>query len=405
MASLECVKPLKVVHPFKSIEFWDNHKLKIWGLGFLLRLLLIPFGLETTDYNRFRVPLARGLAEGGGLYNEVEYDQIPIYPYITAMMVLFLGTESQILTAIAIKLPIAIADGFVLIVLYKIGIRLDLRDEGLLSSLVYAVNPLTLRNGAKARWDGLMILTLLIAFYFMLQNHPYRFGFTVSTGCLIKVILIYLFGIALAYWKNDWLKLLKATLTFLLTTTALIAIVLIPFKTSLNQMYEGLASHLAYSIDETHAVVPDFIEYRNLFFNVKPILWVGVWAIVFFSLQVASLLAYYFNPEEKILIEIMTFQMTLLSLFFINMHDQFLVWLFPSLLLWSITKSGKTLYFPILITIGYFAYVLPTTIGERIGVIILGFTGVWIIYQLLKELINLHKSLGRNWNSETYSKF
>ena len=73
-----------------------------------------------SDYYLYRIPIATKLANGGGLYGDVFYNQMPIYPYLTALMVLLTGTDNETLLRVAIKFPQIVGDSIIPIFIYKI---------------------------------------------------------------------------------------------------------------------------------------------------------------------------------------------------------------------------------------------------------------------------------------------
>jgi hypothetical protein len=376
---------------FFKQEFWDRNRYYVWIFGLILRLIVTPFGLNTHDYHDFRLPVAIGLAKGGGLYNDVHYNQMPIYPYITALMVMLVGTNNLIFTGIAIKLPLAVADACVPIIIYKIGLRLNKSKEGLITSIFYAINPISILEVYWARWDGFASLIVFIAFYYMLQNRPYHFGVFISLGFLLKEFPLFLFGIAIVYWQKDWRKIIKSISTFITSTLFIFGLVMIPYGTTLNQVIDDLLGHPIYKVSFV-TIIPSFSEIAEL-------IWVSLWFIIFMTIEIIPLIIYYRDPDESIIIDVITLQMTFLSIFFINTHCQFLLWLLPWLIFWGMIKGRNASLSPIFLIIGYFLLrfgidllIFPL---QLLGAIILVIIGIWITNQiLLKTFLRRLSCLG-----------
>ena len=384
----------KLFNDIKDITFWENNRYYVWILGFVLRVLITPFAFKGSgDYFLYRLPVAIGLSEGGSLYNDIHYNHMPIYPYITALAILIVGIENPTLTAIALKLPIAIFDSFIPFLIYKIGIQINHYKEGLITSLVYAVNPISILEVQWARWDGFASMTVLLAFYLMLQKRPILFGLTVSFGFMLKQYPLFIFGIAIVFWKDEITIIIKAIITFTLSTILVLALVLLPFNTTLNQMVHDLSSHPIYQ--EEHSAIkfayncPLDIE-NQTFCTILPGLLISLWFLIFMSFQFLSLILYYKNPSESNLIESITLQLTLLSLFFINRHAQFTLWLLPWLIFWGIKNEGKNVSLPIFLILGYLGLRFGTdyslNIIRNLGKIILFILGLFLVVKTTSNL-------------------
>lgn len=351
---------------FLQLNFWEEKRHYIWVIGVILRILITPFSFKSShDYYDYRLPVAISLAEGGGLYDDVHYNHMPIYPYISALAILLVGTENETLTAIAIKLPIAIADSLIPIIIYKIGIRLNYRREGLMASLIYAVNPLSILEVQWARWDSFASLTVVLAFYLMLQKRSVLFGLTVALGFMLKQFPLFIFGLAFVYWRTEIKMIVRSIVVFSLTTIIILCAVLLPFDTSLSQMISDLSNHPSYQGYSISVLLANNCHY--LFdnigfcynFEVSNELFIRIWLLIFLLFQLYSLLLFDKNLTESNLIEVITLELTLLSLFFINRHVQYVVWLLPWVLLWAFKNGGKFRIIPIFLMLGYF--------GSRIG--------------------------------------
>ncbi|MHA2029541.1 MAG: hypothetical protein ACW99Q_09130 [Candidatus Kariarchaeaceae archaeon] len=379
-----------------SYDFWNSKRYYIWFLGFFLRLIFTPLAVNSFDYVEFRLPIAERIANGEGLYSDIDYNQMPIYPYVTAFMVILVGTKYDILTAMAIKLPLVIADFFLCLFIYKVGNLLNLRKEALFSSLIYALNPISIAEITLARWDVVVSLTIFICLYFLLKDRPVSLGVTIALGFLTKEVPLFFFGATIVYWKNDLIKVAKTILSFFSTLIVVLFLVLVPYGTSPKQMLDGLLSHPIYEEeanscgDACHAPSQDIMNFFGLFTNLPEITYIGIWTIVFGILTLLPMYLYIKNPKEEKLFSVILVQITLLSIFFWSMHSQFLLWSLPWAIFFVI-KEKKYYPIPAIIVI---SYILRKITYNAITVGILDFpadimliiVGAIMIYEALKDL-------------------
>ncbi|MHA2090348.1 MAG: hypothetical protein ACW98K_05770 [Candidatus Kariarchaeaceae archaeon] len=70
----------KRLSSLRSFDFWENNRIKIWILGFILRILFTPFTLYDADYKQHRIPVVTGL---GGLRNSNPVVTPLVYPTLS----------------------------------------------------------------------------------------------------------------------------------------------------------------------------------------------------------------------------------------------------------------------------------------------------------------------------------
>jgi 4-amino-4-deoxy-L-arabinose transferase-like glycosyltransferase len=322
---------------------------------------------------------------------------MPIYPYMTALMVTIVGTENKYITAMAIKFPLVIADFILCLFIYKVGHQLNYKKEGLFTSLFYAINPISIAEITLARWDVVVSLTIFICLYFLLENRPFALGATISLGFLTKEVPLFFFGSVLIYWIRDWKKIIQTGLSFLVTLVGILLLVLVPFGTTLKQMIDGLTSHPIYAEeanscgDACHAPSQDIMNFFGLFIDLPETTYVIIWAVIFgiFTLLPMYLFVKNEGNEEK-LFSVILIQITLLSIFFWSMHSQFLLWSLPWTIFFVI-KEGRYYSIPPIIVV---SYILRKITFNAITVGILDFpadialiiVGSIMIYESLKDL-------------------
>ncbi|MHA2252845.1 MAG: glycosyltransferase 87 family protein [Candidatus Kariarchaeaceae archaeon] len=362
-----------------------------------MRIVFTPFTFYDADYKQYRIPVATGLLDGKGLYSEIAYNQMPVYPYISAFMLFLVGTSNSTLTRMAIKFPQVLADACIPFVLYKISLEIssqqqnneNIKRSGVLASVVYALNPMGLYELSNATFHFIASLFLLLAVYCLLKNKPILVGFLISLGFLVSQYPLFVWGIVFIYWRNDVGKIIRSGFSFLFITIAILGATLIPYNTSIQQMVENLNSHNSYQARVLNAtqVIVKVIE---LGIELPNNVWSTIWLIVFTLCMLLPLYLYFRNPLPTHIIAVITMQVTLLSIFFISNHSKHTIWLLPWILLWSFTKRDIRIYIPLLIFLGYFLRRLRTFLpGEFLfGSIVLGFSGIWILAKIIRELKN-----------------
>lgn len=379
----------------RTFGFWESNRFWVWFIGLLLRILSTPCEMTSFDYVVFRLPIAQELAEGKGLYSDVVYDQMPIYPYITALAILIVGTENKVLTAMAIKLPLAVADALIPVVLYRLGKKLEYNHAGLLASLTYALNPMSFHEIALAHWDSVVTLLVLLAFCCLIDHRPCAFGLLISLGFLTKEYPLFLFGVALVHWRNDLLKLVQAGVSFMLLTVSIVAAVMMPWGTTWNEVADGLSSHPIYQ-DDMHNPVRDGVLVLRLFIDITFAAWISVWAVLFLVLVLLPMWFYVKKGSDcdRRLMDVVVVHVVMLSTFFCSMHSQFMMWLLPWALLWGFRQwemdpviSRKStisaLFVPVAIVRGYSLRKMSII---AFGDTLITMAGFWILISALRSL-------------------
>ncbi|OLS21771.1 MAG: hypothetical protein HeimC2_32300 [Candidatus Heimdallarchaeota archaeon LC_2] len=382
-----------------SLDYLIDHKIKIWFIGFLIRLILSPWLIDTYDYRVFRIPVAQGLLEGGALYNDVHYNHMPIYPYLTWLMVSIVGFENPFITSLAIKLPQTVADSLIPFVIFKIGTKLNKKEIGLRASVLYALNPIPIYEIMWATFHSIASLFLLLAFYYLLGNRPLFTGLFISLGFLTSQFPLFFFIIVGGYWIREFKKIILSFTSFLLTSASLIAIVLIPNGTSLSQMLTDLGSHPSYQATGQQCPRPILIMANILFGITIDVL--NLFSILLF-LSFAMVPVYYMikHKKENLIFNYVVYEFVLLTIFFYCVHTKYILWSLPLIIFWSIERVEVFGKIPKYILIGYvlrriFFYIPrdyhPNDIsfgilGFLFAELILGIIGLSICRQIIREM-------------------
>ncbi|MCE7736386.1 MAG: glycosyltransferase family 39 protein [Candidatus Heimdallarchaeota archaeon] len=394
---------------FTSIEYLLKNKERVWLLGFIIRLMIAPWLTTTYDYTEFRIPIAQGLYNGGALYNDVNYNHMPIYPYLTWLMVSLVGFENEFLTSLAIKLPQIVADSLIPLVIYRIGVKLDKENIGLKASAIYALHPIPMYEILWATFHSIASLFLLLAFYFMLDDKPSITGIFLSLGFLTSQYPLFFFIIVGGYWLHHKKKIILSFLSFTLSTAIIVALVLVPNGTSLDQMLTDLRAHPSYQAIGQQCPRPILIlinEISGISLDVLNII-----AITLFLIFVLIPIYPMINKNYEVsIIDFIVYEMILLTIFFYCIHTKYILWLLPFIILWSVDRNDRFSNSTNIILVGYifrrlFFYIprdfwpndiIFGFIGFIFAELIIGIIGFNICKQILTQTVfpfnDLHKT-------------
>ncbi|MHA2172260.1 MAG: hypothetical protein ACXAB7_20495 [Candidatus Kariarchaeaceae archaeon] len=328
--------------------------------------MVTPFDPLGWDYENYRVPVANGLVSGKGLYSEIDYNQMPVYPYLSAFMLLLVGTQHASLMAIAIKFPQVVVDSLIPVMLYQLGKALNQKKAGWNSSLIYTFNPYSIYEIANASFHSIAALLTLITIYCLLQQRPYLVGISI-------------------YQLRD---IFIATTSFVICTFSILAMVLLPYGTSLKEMYTDLRAHPIYGPEGYQNTTRDVISGLTFITNLQFSLWSRIWFILFVLFLVIPLFLFLKNPRLIGIVDVVTIQLALLSIFFISNHTKHTLWLLPWVFFWAFMHGGMVRSIPFVILIGYFLRRMQGVLPRKylIGDIVLGIGGIWIIFSIITIL-------------------
>jgi hypothetical protein len=350
--------------------------------------LVTPFDPLGWDYENYRVPVANGLVSGKGLYSEIDYNQMPVYPYLSAFMLLLVGTQHASLMAIAIKFPQVVADSLIPVMLYQLGKALNQKKAGWYSSLIYTFNPYSIYEIANASFHSIAALLTLITIYCLLQQRPYLVGISIALGFLVSQYPLVLFGVVVAHWRYKLRDTFIAATSFVICTFSVLAMVLLPYGTSISEMYTDLRAHPIYSPEGYQNTSRDVISGLTFITSWQFSLWSRIWLILFAVFLVIPLFLFMKNPRLDGIVDVVTIQLALLSIFFISNHTKHTLWLLPWVLFWAFMHGGTIRSVPFVILIGYFLRRMQGVLPRKylIGDIVLGIGGIWIIFSIIATL-------------------
>ncbi|MHA2276600.1 MAG: hypothetical protein ACXAC2_12565 [Candidatus Kariarchaeaceae archaeon] len=372
------------------IQFITNNKRKLWFLGFILRLIASSTNLQAYDYVKYRIPISKELNNGSGLYSDINYNQMPLYPYLSALMYFIFGNQNDVLTAVLLRFPITVADSIIPIVIYQLGIKLNKKQQGTMASIIYALNPMSLIEISVASFHSIGTLFLLLSIYYLLDNKFALSGVYVSLGFFTSEFPLIALGASFVYLRNNLIDFSKQIIGFLSTSTTVLLLVLIPSDTSIQTMYSSLERHPIYK-GTIRGVVSELYEFLHNNFGVQEEIYYEIWLVLFLAFSVLPLILILRNSTEVVIFDVIIMQMTLLSIFFTANHTKHIFWIFPWLSFWACVYGGRIRYSIILITITYFIRRYVQDYHNEyvwISTILLGFTGFWIISISLRHLID-----------------
>lgn len=202
-------------------------------LGFLVRIILSPFGTLNLDQNTFIAWSSRLVEVGlGKFYIGSWSDYLPGYLYILYL----LGQISKlnlIPNVTLYKIPAILSDLGVAYLIYKIVHKYNGKKWTLISSALYLFNPAVIANSSLwGQVDGLTALFSLLAIW-ALDINPYVSAFALAYGTVIKpqtavVSLIILFMMISRKWN------LKKVVVYILTSGVFFALFFAPFSNGTN---------------------------------------------------------------------------------------------------------------------------------------------------------------------------
>jgi 4-amino-4-deoxy-L-arabinose transferase-like glycosyltransferase len=351
-------------------------------IGLILRIISSTYNIYSYDFNTFRLPIAQGIIAGNDIYNDLSYNQMPIYPYLTALILLIVGTKYNLLTAVALTLPIAIADYVICVLLYRIGIMKGKEEIGLITSVIYALNPISMHVISQSNWDAFASMFVLLSYYYYLKNRPYFLGTIIGLGFLTKQFPLFFFGFLLISWSDRILDFAKSVLSFTMTTIIILGAVLLPYGTTLMDMVSSLGSHPIIQ-SESPSPISRIYDLLHLILGISYGDFRYIWAILFLGLYLFSLLIWYRYRSGDLEIELLTVHLTLIAFFFISMHSQFILWTLPWLI-WSTFSTKINNSIPFIVMVGYLFRKTDLTI---IGDIVLLLAGLYVMIYFLRSII------------------
>src|SRR5258708_1962667 len=155
-------------------------------IGFLVRLILSPFGTLTLDQNTFIAWSMRLAQVGfGKFYFGAWSDYLPGYLYILDFLAK-IEKINIIPTTILYKLPAILGDIGTGYLIFRIVKKLKNENWGKIASVLYLFNPAVLANSAIwGQVDGLTAFFSILSLW-AFDINPYASAFALAFGTIIK---------------------------------------------------------------------------------------------------------------------------------------------------------------------------------------------------------------------------
>lgn len=218
-------------------------------IGFLLRVILSPFGTLTLDQNTFIAWGGRLVSVGFGNFYKAWSDYLPGYLYI----LYFLAQIQRINifpTVLLYKLPAILSDIGTGYLIYLVVRKLKNERWGVIAAALYLFNPAIIANSAIwGQVDGLTAFFSLLALW-ALDVNPYLSGFALAFGTVIKpqaalVSLIVFFLMIQRKWD------IKKISVYILFSFFIFVLCFVPFSNTSN-----LASFIVARMNATFGQYP-----------------------------------------------------------------------------------------------------------------------------------------------------
>lgn len=229
-------------------RFFIPNILIVLVFGFLLRVILSPFGTLTLDQNTF-IAWSMRLATVGipKFYFGTWSDYLPGYLYMLAILGQ-INKLNLIPFTLLYKLPGILSDIGTGYLIYKIVMKLKNKRWGLITASLYLFNPAVFANSALwGQVDGLTSLFSLLTIY-LLDTSPMLSAASLAIGTLIKpqmgiVSLIILFLMLREKWN------VKKITIYIVSSFLIFIAGFVPFANGTN-LFNFIVSRLNVSLNQ-----------------------------------------------------------------------------------------------------------------------------------------------------------
>ena len=346
--------------------------LLVWLIGFVLRLIFSFTNRGYIDYWEFRLPIARGLAEGGLLYRDVPYNHMPIYPYLSAIMYL-ISPNDPVLTSAFIRFPMVVFDSLVPLGIVILMRSLKQVKVGIWASAIYALNPISIYEIGLSHWDGIATFFVLIGLAAIINGKMERAGLYAGLGFTIKQfpLSLLLFG---ALYTRKISKTLRMTIISAVVILAILATFLIICP---EEFFNGVFNHPVHQGTGSDEVLIGTVS--GMFNKIGLESGKLIWGLLFGLALLVPMLKV--SPERILPFCGLTFVM--LSIFFYVTHRQMIVWLLPFVFILLVTRWRVALIPTIFLAFGYLIRVTKPHWAWGFLVLI---AGVWFYILFYIEL-------------------
>ncbi|CAN5342298.1 hypothetical protein BH10PAT1_BH10PAT1_1980 [soil metagenome] len=201
-------------------------------IGFILRLILSPFGTLTLDQNTYIAWSSRLITVGFSNFYKAWSDYLPGYLYILAILA-EINKLNIIPQVILYKLPAILSDLATGFLIYKIVRKLKTEKWGLVSAGLYLFNPAVIANSTIwGQVDGITSLFSLLAIYAM-DTNPLISAIALAYGAAIKpqvgLVALIIFILMI---RKKWS--VQKMVTYILESGIIFAGLFVPFMGKTN---------------------------------------------------------------------------------------------------------------------------------------------------------------------------
>lgn len=355
---------------FYQIDIPKNVQ-KVFWLGLAIRLIVICFGAEATDFKFYRLPIAECIASGNWLYCDCVYNHTPFYPYLAAFMFI-LANGNEFLQLFLINLPLAIGDALIVLVIFVLLVKVRKEEISYKTSLFYAISPIAITEVAISHWDGFTSMFLLLALISIADGKIKMAGVWTGLGALLKQFPVV---IILIYFLKE--KKFGSTIILSIIAGSIVLLAFAPFIANcVTTFIDGLLGHPLWIGAASEKVGIGTI--KNVFEHIGMPYPKVVWAILFVTLLVLPSI----KTNKNNYLYFAGILLTTLAFFTFATHRQLVIWCLPFLIMFLVEKKN---YIPMYILIvGYAIRIIKP--DWYFGLIFLG-VGVWYYVAFYREIV------------------
>jgi hypothetical protein len=336
-----------------------------WGVGFLARFISSFFALVAPDYVYYRLPIAQCISSGQTLYCDCNYNHTPLYPYLSGFLD-WLSPANEYIQVMLITLPLTIGDALVPLLILLIFQQLGHERTGIMASIIYALNPISIIEVGLAHWDGMTTLCFLVSLYYLHRNEWKLSGIAAAFGTLLKqfplAILLIAFVRDKKFWRTTWMGLI---------IVGIVLIGFLPFLINCPETFiQNLLGHPLWKGAASEKVGIGTVKdlFGHLYIPSPKI----IWLILFVGLIGVPAL----RTNERNYVFYTALVMVTLAYFTYVTHRQLVVWALPFMIALCVDMKK---YWPlVVVAIGYAIRIIKP--DWYFGLIHLGI-GVWFYYQ------------------------
>jgi len=413
---------MKIIPKFVSIK---NHPLFYWVvLGIILRYVLVLYTSWPYDAPIW-YKTSLNIIYGNGIYGRCFFSYPPVWGYIMAFFIFIgslfidpksfakhspslqglLGIGDQMITSpqfhFFYKTPIFISDLIIAYILYRIVIS-ETKDinKAKQAFLMWFLNPLVLFiNCIAGQFSSICVLFLMLSLLFLIKWRFFISGIMLMLGIMTKVFPAYFIPlitgliISMSYNQNNMNKKLKAFINissffvglFLSALIILLPIIINRELTNFFWSVVGVRKTLSAGVGGFSLWFIQYIPYFS---------WIKEWQqnhpfttllsqhiLILISLSIVFLLSNFYGYRNplKCLVSGAMASLTSLYLFTPLIQAQYLIWIFPLLIIAALVYNKP--YSPLLNVLTYSGLLFNLSIS-----------GFWIVLLPLCEFSNILKS-------------